>query len=84
MTNELDELFNSIFDNKVSELWQKVSYPSLKPLGSWILDFIKRIDFMQNWADYGSPSSFWISGFYFTQSFFTGIPQNFSRKVGLI
>ena len=46
MSNELDELFNSIFDNKVSELWQKVSYPSLKPLASWILDFLKRLKFM--------------------------------------
>jgi dynein heavy chain, axonemal len=43
MSNELEELFNSIFDNKVSESWQKVAYPSLKPLGSWILDFLKRL-----------------------------------------
>lgn len=47
MTNELDEVFNSIFDNKVSESWAKVAYPSLKPLGSWILDFLKRLNFMQ-------------------------------------
>ena len=40
--NELEELFNAMFDNKVSELWSKVSYPSLKPLGSWIIDFFKR------------------------------------------
>jgi len=43
MTNELDEVFNSIFDNKVSETWAKTAYPSLKPLGSWILDFLKRL-----------------------------------------
>jgi dynein heavy chain, axonemal len=46
MTNELDEVFNSIFDNKVSATWTKVAYPSLKPLGSWILDFAKRLAFM--------------------------------------
>ena len=46
MTNELDEVFNSIFDNKVSATWTKVAYPSLKPLGSWILDFAKRLNFM--------------------------------------
>ena len=73
MTLELEELFNSIFDNKVSESWQKVAYPSLKPLGSCILDFLKIIQFMQSWIDNGAPVSFWISGFYFTQSFFTGI-----------
>jgi dynein heavy chain len=81
MTLELEELFNSIFDNKVSESWQKVAYPSLKPLGSWILDFLKRIQFMQSWIDNGAPISFWISGFFFTQSFFTGILQNYARKV---
>lgn len=46
MTNELEEVFNAIFDNKVSETWAKTAYPSLKPLGSWILDLVKRLDFM--------------------------------------
>lgn len=39
MSNDLEELFNAIFDNRVSSLWASVAYPSLKPLGSWILDF---------------------------------------------
>jgi len=43
MTNELDEVFNKMFDNKVPEVWNKVSYPSLKPLASWINDFLDRL-----------------------------------------
>jgi dynein heavy chain, axonemal len=81
MSNQLDDVFNSMLDNKVPDIWAKVAYPSLKPLGSWTLDFIKRLEFIQNWIDNGTPTNFWISGFYFTQSFFTGVLQNFARKV---
>ena len=73
MSDQLDEVFNAMFDNRVPLLWSKVAYPSLKPLGSWTLDFIKRLEFIQKWCDEGTPSNFWISGFYFTQSFFTGV-----------
>lgn len=72
MTNELDEVFNKMFDNKVPEVWNKVSYPSLKPLASWINDFLDRLQFVQSWIDNGAPITFWISGFFFTQSFLTG------------
>ena len=74
-------MFNSLYDNKVPEMWHNVAYPSLKPLASWILDFLDRLAFIQKWLDEGQPPCFWISGFYFTQSFLTGVLQNYSRKV---
>jgi len=40
MSSDLEVVFNRLLDNRVPDLWLKVSYPSLKPLGSYIIDFI--------------------------------------------
>lgn len=39
-----------------------------------------RLEFFQTWIDKGEPNVYWLSGFYFTQSFMTGVLQNYSRK----
>ena len=48
-------------------LWEKVAYPSLKPLSSWIRDLKERVKFMLDWLTGGNPNCFWISGLYFPQ-----------------
>lgn len=40
---ELEAVCNSIFANQVPDVWHKNSYPSLKPLASWILNFLERL-----------------------------------------
>jgi dynein heavy chain len=80
MSAELEQVFHAMSDGRVPGMWAAVAYPSLKPLGTWVADLVQRLVFLQKWLDSGSPASFWISGFFFTQSFLTGTLQNFARR----
>lgn len=46
MSVELEMVGNSVFDNRTPAAWMKRSYPSLKPLASYVVDFIERLVFM--------------------------------------
>jgi dynein heavy chain, axonemal len=53
---------------------------ALQSLSLWVVDLVRRYEFVKAWIDRGTPAAYWISGFFFPQAFLTGTLQNFARK----
>lgn len=47
MTVELEVSASELAIGKFPSAWAKISYPSLKPLGSYVLDLLERLAFLQ-------------------------------------
>lgn len=73
MSDDLDKVGAHMYDGRVPSSWMAASYPSMKPLGSYMADLGTRLDMLDSWIEQGPPTVFWISGFYFTHAFLTGV-----------
>ena len=80
MSGELEAMYNCFVFQKVPSPWESAGYPCLKPLPSWVEDFMMRIKFMGDWLLHGPQKSYWLSGFFFPQGFMTAVKQTYSRE----
>ena len=64
-------------------LWKGVSYPSLRPLGSYLQDLYRRLKMLEDWYQHGIPAIHWLPGFFFTPSFLTAALQVARFRLGL-
>eukprot|EP00767_Chilomastix_cuspidata_P004259 gnl/Chilomastix_cuspidata/4391.p1 GENE.gnl/Chilomastix_cuspidata/4391~~gnl/Chilomastix_cuspidata/4391.p1 ORF type:complete len:5137 (+),score=567.95 gnl/Chilomastix_cuspidata/4391:1094-15412(+) len=80
MSAQLDELANAIFSGTVPSEWLRHAPQTLKPLGSWILHFIRRYDQYRTWLDEGEPAVIWLSGLHIPESYLTALVQTACRE----
>lgn len=80
LSEQLDKVCEALLKGLVPESWKLRSYPTLRHLAGYVEDLVNRLKFFQKWVDLGPPNVYWISGFFLTQSFLTGVLQNYARK----
>jgi len=81
MTDEMERLMDALYADVVPEAWVQISYPTQRPLGSWLADLQRRIAQLQEWvSDSGAtPHITWISGFFNPNAFLTAVLQTSAR-----
>ncbi|KEG12669.1 dynein heavy chain [Trypanosoma grayi] len=79
MTAAMQTLFDEIFLDKLPAVWEKVSFLSLRALGSWMENFLFRNDQLVNWSgELQTPKVTNIALFFNPMSFLTAIMQTTS------
>ena len=81
-TAELEDVMLALGQLKVPRLWGS-TYPSLKPLGSWMRDLVMRIDFFMDWIDNQLPMCWWLPAMTYPTGFLTAVLQVSARMNGV-
>jgi len=51
MSEQLEDAYNALLGNRVPKAWEQAAYESCKPLGAWVDNLAKRVDFFSSWLD---------------------------------
>ncbi len=71
MSSNFETIAKNMFASNMPILWAPVSYPTMKPLSSYVNDLMDRLNMLQSWIDNGPSIKLWLSGFFFTHALLT-------------
>eukprot|EP00924_Labyrinthula_sp_SR-Ha-C_P003608 maker-scaffold_3-augustus-gene-0.0-mRNA-1 protein AED:0.02 eAED:0.02 QI:0/0/0/1/0.5/0/3/0/4475 len=80
MTDELEDLSNSLFNNYLPPSWSKLAPETQKSLSSWMAMFKKRVSQYQKWIEERNMRVIWLSGLHIPESYLTALVQTACRK----
>jgi len=77
MSAAMEELMYNLYEDTVPSSWSRLAWPSMRPLGSWLIDVNNRLNQLQTWTEHvvDIPRSTWLGGLRNPQSFLTAIKQ---------
>ena len=78
MSDELKEIMDNMFDARVPQGWERVSWQS-STLGFWYTELLERDAQFKRWCFSGRPKVFWPTGFFNPQGFLTAMRQEVTR-----
>lgn len=79
MSDELDNLGDSLFNGFLPATWRKLCPNTQKPLGSWMVHFSGRYNQYDAWLAAGEPVVMWLSGLHIPESYLTALVQTTCR-----
>jgi len=81
MSEPMEKIMNALSGDRVPAGWEKLAYPSLRPLGSWLVNLLQRVQQLNDWtADMAILKTTWLSGLFNPQSFLTAVMQTTARR----
>ncbi|XP_050507714.1 dynein axonemal heavy chain 5 [Diabrotica virgifera virgifera] len=78
MSQNLRTSLDSMYDARIPERWQKISWESAT-LGFWYTELLERDAQFRTWCQNGKPNVFWMTGFFNPQGFLTAMRQDVTR-----
>jgi dynein heavy chain len=79
MSDELDNLGDSLFNGFLPFMWRRLAPSTEKPLGPWMSHYTKRNELYANWINEGEPAVMWLSGLHIPESYLTALVQTTCR-----